>query len=473
MRATVRPPGFEALFDAVARRREAGEREVVRVSGAARLAVAAAWAALGDRPLVLFLPDDPELLPASTDLETLLLAFGVPRPVLRLPGAAVNPYGGGSPHPEVLALRAEALASLASRGADRAPPPLVAASAAGALARTAAPDRIAAAGIRLARGGPGSPIGTARRLADAGYRHENPVGSPGDFARRGGILDVFPVRRRLPVRVEFAFDEVEDIREFEVDTQRSGDHLERLAELRIPPAWEWIGANPPADPEEPHPAFSSPGRDGFRSGFAEYLEGADLLLADPERFREAAEEETLRVVESRSSAGRRRPAGAAEPEQLLSDSEELLERLERPPPVGAARLRAFDPPAAPRRAPEGALPAAGIASRPVESYARRPAELFESLTRPAPPGAAVHVFAPAEGAAEAEEQDSFDVILSAFGDKKINVIKEVRALTGLGLKEAKDLVEAVPRAIKEGAAKEEAEQIRERLEGAGATVELK
>lgn len=399
MSATARPPGFEALFDAVARRREAGAREVVRVSGAARLAVAAAWAALGDRPLVLFLPDDPELLPASTDLETLLLAFGVPRPVLRLPGAAVNPYGGGSPHPEVLALRAEALASLASRGADGAPPPLVTASAAGALARTAAPNRIAAAGIRLARGGTGSPIGTARRLADAGYRHENPVGSPGDFARRGGILDVFPVRRRLPVRIEFAFDEVEDLREFEVDTQRSGDHLERLAELRIPPAWEWIGANPPADPEEPHPAFSSPGRDGFRSGFAEYLGGADLLLADPERFREAAEEETLRVVESRSSAGRRRPAGAAEPEQLLSDPEELLERLERPPPVGAARLRAFDPPAAPRREPEGALPAAGIASRPVESYARRPAELFESLTRPAPPGAAVHVFAPAEGAA--------------------------------------------------------------------------
>ena len=399
MSATARPPGFEALFDAVARRREAGAREVVRVSGAARLAVAAAWAALGDRPLVLFLPDDPELLPASTDLETLLLAFGVPRPVLRLPGAAVNPYGGGSPHPEVLALRAEALASLASRGADGAPPPLVAASAAGALARTAAPNRIAAAGIRLARGGTGSPIGTARRLADAGYRHENPVGSPGDFARRGGILDVFPVRRRLPVRIEFAFDEVEDLREFEVDTQRSGDHLERLAELRVPPAWEWIGANPPADPEEPHPAFSSPGRDGFRSGFAEYLGGADLLLADPERFREAAEEETLRVVESRSSAGRRRPAGAAEPEQLLSDPEELLERLERPPPVGAARLRAFDPPAAPRREPEGALPAAGIASRPVESYARRPAELFESLTRPAPPGAAVHVFAPAEGAA--------------------------------------------------------------------------
>lgn len=81
--------------------------------------------------------------------------------------------------------------------------------------------------------------------------------------------------------------------------------------------------------------------------------------------------------------------------------------------------------------------------------------------------------APAEGDAEAEEQDSFDVVLSSFGDKKINVIKEVRAITGLGLKEAKDLVESVPQPVKEAAAKEEAEQIKERLEGAGATVELK
>lgn len=399
MSAAIRPPGFEALFDAVSRRRDAGVREVVRLSGAGRLAVAAAWAALGDRPLVLFLADDPELLPASTDLETLLRAFGAPRPVLRLPGAAVNPYGGGAPHPEALALRAEALASLASGVADGTPPPLVAASAAGALARTAAPDRLAAAGVRLARGGSGSPIGIARRLADAGYRHENPVGSPGDFARRGGILDVFPVRRNLPVRVEFAFDEVEDLREFEVDTQRSGDHLGRPADLRIPPAWEWIGANPPAGPEEPHPAFSSPGGEGFRSSLAEYLEGADLLVADPERFREAAEGETLRVVEARASAGRRRPVGAAEPEELLADHEELLDRLDRPPPVGAVRLRALDPPGRPRRGPAGALPADEIASRPAESYARRPTELFESLARPAPPGAAAHVFAPGEGAA--------------------------------------------------------------------------
>ena len=77
-------------------------------------------------------------------------------------------------------------------------------------------------------------------------------------------------------------------------------------------------------------------------------------------------------------------------------------------------------------------------------------------------------------AAEAEaEKDTFDVILATVGDKKINVIKEVRALTGLGLKEAKDLVEAAPKPVKEGVGKDEAEEVKSKLEGAGATVELK
>jgi large subunit ribosomal protein L7/L12 len=77
------------------------------------------------------------------------------------------------------------------------------------------------------------------------------------------------------------------------------------------------------------------------------------------------------------------------------------------------------------------------------------------------------------GAAAAEEKDEFDVILVEAGDKKINVIKEVRAITGLGLKEAKDLVEAGGKAVKEGAAKAEAEEIKKKLEEAGAKVELK
>ena len=77
------------------------------------------------------------------------------------------------------------------------------------------------------------------------------------------------------------------------------------------------------------------------------------------------------------------------------------------------------------------------------------------------------------GAAAAEEKTEFDVILTSAGDKKINVIKEVRTITGLGLKEAKDLVEGAPKPVKEGASKDEAEQIKAKLEEAGATVEVK
>jgi len=79
----------------------------------------------------------------------------------------------------------------------------------------------------------------------------------------------------------------------------------------------------------------------------------------------------------------------------------------------------------------------------------------------------------AGGGEAAEEKTEFDVVLAAFGEKKINVIKEVRAMTGLGLKEAKDLVESAPKAIKEGVTKDEAEELKKTLEGVGATVELK
>lgn len=87
--------------------------------------------------------------------------------------------------------------------------------------------------------------------------------------------------------------------------------------------------------------------------------------------------------------------------------------------------------------------------------------------------AAVGGAAGGEAAAAAEEKTEFDVILASVGDKKINVIKEVRGITGLGLKEAKDLVEGAPKPVKEGASKDEAEEIKAKLEGVGATVELK
>ncbi len=85
---------------------------------------------------------------------------------------------------------------------------------------------------------------------------------------------------------------------------------------------------------------------------------------------------------------------------------------------------------------------------------------------------AVAAAAPAAAAEAVEEKTEFNVILKSFGENKVAVIKEVRALTGLGLKEAKDLVEAAPKALKEGVAKEEAEKIKAQLEGAGAAVEI-
>ena len=88
---------------------------------------------------------------------------------------------------------------------------------------------------------------------------------------------------------------------------------------------------------------------------------------------------------------------------------------------------------------------------------------------------AVAVAAPAAGGgdAAAEEKTEFDVVLTAAGDKKIQVIKEIRTITGLGLKDAKDLVEAAPKAIKEGVKKEEAEEIKKKVEEAGGSVEVK
>ena len=91
--------------------------------------------------------------------------------------------------------------------------------------------------------------------------------------------------------------------------------------------------------------------------------------------------------------------------------------------------------------------------------------------------AAAAVVAPVAGGggteAAAEEKTEFDVILTSFGEKKINVIKEVRSITGLGLKEAKEAVESAPKAIKEGVSKEEAEEVKKKLEEAGASAEIK
>jgi large subunit ribosomal protein L7/L12 len=101
------------------------------------------------------------------------------------------------------------------------------------------------------------------------------------------------------------------------------------------------------------------------------------------------------------------------------------------------------------------------------------AELSKQLEEKWGVSAAVAAAPAAAGAAAGEEKSEFTVFLASFGEKKINVIKEVRAITGLGLKEAKDLVEAAPKEVKSGVAKKDAEEMKAKLEAAGAKVELK
>jgi len=105
-------------------------------------------------------------------------------------------------------------------------------------------------------------------------------------------------------------------------------------------------------------------------------------------------------------------------------------------------------------------------------------ELVEAMEEKFGVSAAAVAAAPAaaggaEGGAAAEEKTEFDVVMSSFGDNKVSVIKAVRSITGLGLKEAKEMVEGVPSTIKEGASKDEAEEVKKQLEEAGASVELK
>jgi large subunit ribosomal protein L7/L12 len=114
-----------------------------------------------------------------------------------------------------------------------------------------------------------------------------------------------------------------------------------------------------------------------------------------------------------------------------------------------------------------------IASMSVLELSELVKELEEKFGVSAAAPMAMMAAGPAAAAAPVEEKTEFDVILTAHGEKKINVIKEVRAITSLGLKEAKDLVESCPKPVKEGISKADAEKIKAQLEGAGATVEIK
>lgn len=115
----------------------------------------------------------------------------------------------------------------------------------------------------------------------------------------------------------------------------------------------------------------------------------------------------------------------------------------------------------------------GLTALELAALAKSLSEKFGVTPMAAVPMGAVAAGAGAAEAAPEEEKTAFDVVLAAVGDKKLQVIKVVRAITGLGLKEAKDLVEGAPKPVKEGATKEEAQDIKAKLEEVGATVEVK
>ena len=115
----------------------------------------------------------------------------------------------------------------------------------------------------------------------------------------------------------------------------------------------------------------------------------------------------------------------------------------------------------------------GMTALELASYAKAMRDKFGITATPVAVAAGPATGGTAAGAAAAEEQTAFDVILAAIGANKIQVIKEIRAITNLGLKEAKDLVESAPKPVKTGAKKEEADEMKKKLEAAGATVQLK
>jgi transcription-repair coupling factor (superfamily II helicase) len=189
-------------------------------TGAARLLLPLL---LSERPLLVVVPRERELESATEDLRTLAGELGQPGLVLAAPAPGPPPFRGLPRHAEASLERARVLHAARS-GRLRA----VVASPAGLLRPVLAPRFFETRVLELHAGDEMTPEILLEALDEAGYRREDPVGEPGDVARRGGILDVFPPDRELPVRLEFFGDSIESLRSFDPGTQRSRDRLESL-----------------------------------------------------------------------------------------------------------------------------------------------------------------------------------------------------------------------------------------------------
>jgi len=194
------------------------------------LYVAAAAHALPHGVVLYVVPSDAELEEAVVDVCFFVSALeglsteAADQAVLAFPSHEVDPYRGLAPHVGVTSARARALHAIA-RGTAR----VVIASAASLLPRVSAPDRLLQASIDLKPGQDISPTDLAELLVDAGFTREDPADEHGEFAVRGGILDVFPAGESQPVRLEFIGDTIESLRRYDASTQRSIETLDQIS----------------------------------------------------------------------------------------------------------------------------------------------------------------------------------------------------------------------------------------------------
>jgi len=296
--------------------------------GPARSLVEAVLASSRRGAVVLLVPDERRLPPAVSDLTSFLHALGSDRRVLPFPAFALDPYRGLSPHLDVVAARLKALAALLAREDV-----VVVASAPAVLYRTAEPSVLQSSIRTLRPKETVDPLALERIFVLGGYRYEDPVTTPGDFTRRGGILDVFPPTSDWPIRLELVGDEVEEIRTFDPESQRT---RETLAEAKLGPASEWpiseetllaLGGDEAL--ARAGVGFLLPILPHYRASLIDYLAPDDLLIAEePASIGHAAETEWERVLASYGEADDLDRSRYAEPAKLLMDLSELESRIE-------------------------------------------------------------------------------------------------------------------------------------------------
>jgi transcription-repair coupling factor (superfamily II helicase) len=367
---------------------------------------------LGTPPLLVVVPREREVEPATADIETLAFEAGIAGAVLAFPAPGPGPFRGLPRHPDACLRRAAALHA-AHRGRLAA----LVASPAGLLRPVLRRRSFETAVVELVQGEEMTPELLLEALDESGYRREDPVTAPGEMARRGGILDVFPPDRERPVRLEFFGDVIESLREFDPDTQRSGARLERIELVPLSDVFatrslaaalgerilqRWPGSRPAAAWIERllrgQPPEDLPELLGLVEGALvpawEHLPGAFLAVVEPAAL--AAEAEALfgRAAEDRAGVDQATPAPT--PAEALVEPAALQRRLAAAPGLTLGELET----------PAGADRPLSLRSRAVPRYAGDVRRLTAEL-RGAPGHTAIYLGTPgrAERLAEVLAED--------------------------------------------------------------------